>query len=598
MSYSYLFTFFLFQLISLSFQKKNLLQDSKLNDDDIIIIHTNDVHCAVNTDIGYDGLMLFKKEMQQKYSNVILVDAGDQIQGGTLGFLSNGIDIVKLMNKLDYKAVALGNHEFDYGLDKLKECNDVLDCKYLSANFIRRSTGTTLYDPFTIIKLENGKSIGFIGVTTPQALSKSYLHTLVDEDGNMIYDFLTEGEGQKLCEELQKYIDFLRNIKQVDYVILLAHLGNDGDAIEQYTSKGVLSNINGVDAIIDGHSHRVYNSPLPDKDKKEVIISQVGTKLTRIGVIKISPTKGVTSEIISEVPEPDSTLIDTAEQVTRNGKVRWVDSEMKKEIDEIIKSHEEELNKKIGYTDFDLLMNADRSGDSSKQISRSEESTVCDLVSDALRAIGKGEINLINAGSIRTDIYKGTITYNNVIEVLPFNAEIILKQIKGQDILDALEFGVMNLPGKSPRFLQVSGISFKVDMSIKSPVVIDQEEMFVRVDGARRVSDVKVGNNQLDPNREYLLSFDNYIGNGGDGFSMFSKYPEINSTTYTDNQALKKYIMEDLKGVIPDIYRYAQGRIQIKGKEKEKEDTTHSSMLKTNLINKIFMIISILLVLG
>ena len=232
-------------------------------------------------------------------------------------------------------------------------------------------------------------------------------------------------------------------------------------------------------------------------------------------------------------------------------------------INDIFNSHYDELNRKIGYTSFDLKINIDNSGDSSKQISRSEESTLCDLAADAIRHIGKGDICMINAGSVRTDLMKGDITFRHILDILPFSADIIIKEVSGQDILDALEFGMKDLPKKTSRFPQVSGISFKVNTSIKSTVVVDEEEMFVRVEGKRRVYDVFVGKEKIDINKKYRLSFDNYIGNGGDGFSMFYKYEELLSVLKTDYEALKIYIEDELKGIIPDYYKKTQGRIII-----------------------------------
>ena len=248
-----------------------------------------------------------------------------------------------------------------------------------------------------------------------------------------------------------------------------------------------------------------------------------------------------------------------------------INSETHEYLNNIMSLHSNELEEIIEYTDFDMLINSDDSGDSSKQISRLEETSLCDLVADAIRDIGKGEISMINAGSIRNDIHKGNITYNDVLEVLPFSADIIVKQVKGQDILDALEFGMKDLPGKTPRFPQVSGISFKVDTDIESPVEVDDSEMFVRVNGERRVFDVMVGDEELDVNKTYRMSFDNYIANGGDGFSMFSDYEEIESTSNTDNQALIVDIRDVLDGEIPEKYNTTGKRIIIGAKKDDSE---------------------------
>ena len=548
--------------------------------DDIIIIHTNDVHCAANENIGYDGLMLYKKELEKKYKNVITVDVGDHIQGGTLGILSKGLDIIDIMNEIKYDVVILGNHEFDYGLEQLDILSKKLSCGYISANYCYRKNKTSIYEPYKIIE-KGDKKIAFIGVTTPQTLSKSYLHNIVDENKTMVYDFLTEREGQELYETIQGYINEVRE-KGANYVIILAHLGNEGDASEKYTSNGLLAHINGVDAVLDGHSHRNYSVTSKDKDGKDVYVVQTGTKFNYLGAIKISTDGSITSKLLSEVPEPEDK--EGATKITRDNKERWIDVKMGKVIEEKIKSHSEQLNEVIGYTDFDLIINMDKSSDSSKQISRSEENTLCDLVADSIRDIGKGDICMINAGTIRTDLFKGNITYKNLLDVLPFSTDIVIKKVLGEDILDALEYGMRFLPEKSSIFPQVSGISFKVNTGIKSSVEVDELEMFVRVAGERRVSDVYVGEEKLDLKKNYTLSFDKYISDGGDGFSMFTKYEEISVTSKVDNEAFKIYIKDVLNGKIPDIYKHKQGRINIIKLEPEVEVEGNSSSALTIIL--------------
>ena len=529
--------------------------------DDIIILHTNDVHCGIMNKIGYDGLMLFKNELKKKYKYVLTVDVGDHIQGGTIGLISKGEDIITIMNEIGYDVAILGNHEFDYGVEQLDKCKSKLNCGYICANYCLAKDKKPIYDPYKIIEVGD-KKIAFIGVATPQTISKSFLHEILDEtnDNKIKYDFLTDNNGKELYNTIQNYITEAK-AKGANYVIILAHLGNEGDAQYEYTSDGFLAHIEGVDAMLDGHTHRVYNQTSKDKNGKDIPLCQTGTKLANIGVLKIAADGKITSELISKVPEPEDKA--NAMSVKRNDIDRWVDKDMYEFLSEIEALHEEELNKVIGKVDFDMMINADSSGDSKKQISRSEEVSLGDLVADAIRAAGKGEIGLINAGSIRADLFEGDITYGEVLNVLPFSTDIIVKEIPGKNILDALELGVMHLPGKSSIFLQVSGISFKVDDTFNSSVEVDSNGMFLGVKGKRRVYDVKVGNEALNETKKYRISFDNYIAGGGDGFTMFQEFEEIESTSKTDNQAFISYITDVLKGVIPEQYRNSSNRIII-----------------------------------
>ena len=297
--------------------------------------------------------------------------------------------------------------------------------------------------------------------------------------------------------------------------------------------------------------------------------------------------------MIKEVPEPEKK--EGAEKVIRNGKERWVDTEMKNFIINLAESHNKQLNEVIGHIDFDLIINTDPYGDYHKQISRSEESPLGNLITDAIRYNGETDISIMCAGSIRTDLMKGNITYKDILRILPFSSEIIVKEITGQDLLDALECGMRFLPGKSSKFLQVSGVSFSVNISINSTVEVDENEMFVRVKGERRVSNVKVGEEELVLNKTYTISFDNYIGEGGDGYSMFSKYETILDALVTDNQALKIYIIDKLKGNIHDYYKKTQGRIIINSPIDDNTDNSNDDKTKDNFLKKNILLITIII---
>ena len=197
--------FVLFQIICSppNEKAKRTLQTEKSND--IIILHTNDVHCGVQDIIGYDGLMLYKKQLQKKYNNVMLVDAGDHIQGGTIGQITNGEAIINIMNKLEYEVATIGDHEFHYGIEQLEKIEKLLDCGYISSNYCFKKNKTSIYPPTKIIE-KGGKKIGFIGVATPQTLSKTFLISILDENGENVYDFLTDNHSQELYDRIQQHI--------------------------------------------------------------------------------------------------------------------------------------------------------------------------------------------------------------------------------------------------------------------------------------------------------------------------------------------------------------------------------------------------------
>ena len=567
MSFNLPFYLILFITILSINSKRNLMEEEEKSDD-IIILHTNDVHCGIDQIIGYDGLMLFKKELETKYKHVILVDAGDHIQGGSIGLLSKGKDIIDIMNKINYTVATLGNHEFDYQLEILYNLSSLSNKEYICANFCYRVNKTSIFAPYRIIQVGE-KKIGFIGLVTLQTLTKTYLHSLVyPENNTLIYDVLNGEHGKELYERVQQHIDDLRDVEHVDYVIIISHFGYGGDSLKEYTSTGLLENLERVDAIIDGHTHLIYNETHKDKKSKDIYISQAGTKLSNVGKITITTEGNITSEMFDEIPLFEGYT--DYMKVTRNNKTRYVDPEMNEFLKSIINSHEKEFKEYVGKTDFDVL------GASSKEhVMRSGENNLCDLITDSMKYLGNSDLALLNAGSIRNDLLKGNITYSNIIDVLPFANRLVVLEIQGKDLLDILEFGVRTLPGISSRFSQVSGIHFKVDDSIKSPVIVNDMESFDRIEGERRIYDVFIGNESLDENKNYTISVNDYLASGGDGYSMLSKYKKRNDTSVEMSVVLKDYIKNVLNESIPERYNNTQGRI-IKEKKERKANNSNT----------------------
>lgn len=602
-----IFYFILFYLTIYSFQinlrNSKIFNISELNEeeksDDIIILHTNDVHCGITDNIGYDGLMLYKKELQRKYKYVLTVDAGDHIQGDIIGLLSKGIDIIKIMNKIGYDVSTIGNHEFDFGVEALNNCSKLLECGYINSNFCYRKNKDPVFDPYKIVTLGNIK-LGFIGVITPLTLTKTYLHSITDDDGKMLYDFLDGNNGQEMYDEVQKNINKLKNEEKVDYIIILDHLGDESETPTIYTSSELLSRISGINAMLDGHTHKVYNKTGKDKEGKNIILAQTGTKLSHIGVIKIKTNGEIISEMIDSVPEPIEK--EGAELITRNNKEIWVDTEMKNFLINIEKSHSDDLDEVIGVSDFSFIINTDPTKDHHKHTCRSEECTLGNLIADSMREIGNGDIAIKNSGSIRTDLQKGNITFKDILNILPYSSEIVVKEVLGKDILDALELGVRFLPEKSPKFPQVSGIKFHVNIYNSSSVQVDSHEMFINVTGNRRVSNVKVNGKKLNLEKKYKIVLDNFIADGGDGYSMFGKYEDYITTSNVDNEVLMKYIKNNLGKVIPKNYAQTEGRINIYSspsnieEDEERQKQKNNNESKVSLITFVSLGISILFI--
>ena len=520
---------------------------------DIAILHINDVHCGVDTTIGYDGFVLYREEMKQECNHVLTVDVGDHLQGGTLGAISEGEAIIEIMNEVGFDVVTLGNHEFDYGTDQLEKLGkEISSSTYINSNFCFNSNKSTIYEPYKIVEV-GSKKIGFIGVLTPLTFSKTYLVKVMDEEtGNPMYDF----RGEELEQLIQKYINELKE-KNVNYIILLTHLGM---GVEQYTSDGLLSKLEGVDAVFDGHTHSVYNVKAKDKTNAEIPIAQTGTKLESIGKLIIKTDGTIETEIIKEVPEPKN--INGAKSLNRSKSERWVDGNTNTFITDLISRYDNQLKIIVGYSEFDLIIKPEDSTDSHSIYCRVQECTVGDLVADAINNLAKGVFAIVNGGGIRNNMKKGDITRADVIEALPWFNNVVVKKLTGQNILDALEFGVRNYPQASGGFPQVSSeLSFDFDPEIESTVEVDKDGVFVKVNGERRVFNVKLNGEAINPENTYDVTLLEFTASGGDGYSMIGNVEVDREALLTDTDAVTDYIKENLKGKIPDKYKDVQGRI-------------------------------------
>ena len=518
-----------------------------------VILHTNDAHVAFQNNIGYDGLALYKKELEEKYDHVLLIDAGDAIQGAPIGSVSKGAEIIRMMNRLGYDLAVPGNHEFDYGLEALDDCAEALDCGYTCANFCVTG-GEPVFQPWRILEAGDLK-IGFVGAVTPDAYTKSTIKDILNEAGEPMYDFLADETGQRLCVGLQKAIDETRQAG-ADYVILVSHLGNNDSITEQFRTDAVVGKLRGLDLIIDGHSHETYNRTVTDGENRQVPIAQTGSNMKAIGQIKIYKDGRLEETLIDTVPEPANMPF---EKVVRRNVERCVDPEMKAFLDEIVASYAPVMNRKVGEVSYDMIV---RDADGF-DVSRVEENGLCDFVADAYRTVGGTRAALVNAGAVRNNLKAGTVTYNDILNILPYSNDVVTASVTGQMLLDALEFGVSKLPAVSGGFLQVSGITFRVNPELESSVVVDDKNQFVSVAGEYRVSDVMVGQEPLDQKAEYTLTGTSFLLNGGDGYTMFKEADVLTMTMLPDNEVVIKYLEEYLDGVIPEDYREAQGRILI-----------------------------------
>ena len=507
---------------------------------DIVILHTNDVHCGVDAHIGYAGLAAYKHEMDAEGNDVFLVDAGDEIQGGTIGMLTKGEAIIRLMNDVGYDLAVPGNHDFDFGVEQLLELTKMADFPYICCNFIDLKTGEPVFQPYTIERI-GGRRIAFVGAATPTSITESTPKFFCDDKGDFIYGFMQSEDGKEFYDSIQKAVDDARD-DGADYCILVAHLGiNATDS--PYTSTEVIENTTGIDAVIDGHSHSIVeDEKVKNKDGREVILTQAGYQLPAIGKLTIDKKGNMTSELIDEYDEEDEAITEAIE---------------KEEA-----AYADEIAEVVGTTDFDLKVKAD---DGSTWLVRNGETNMTDFVTDAYKYATGAEIAIANGGGVRADISAGEITFGDLLNVNPFSNQLVIKKVTGQELLDALEFSVSYVPDEFGGFLQVSGVTFDVDLDKDAKVKVDKDGMFAGFGSdERRVSNVKVNGKDLDKDKEYAVAGNGYIlNNRGNGYTMF-KGEEVPLDRYVEDiMALQEYL-ESMDGKMPDDYKDPDGQERIR----------------------------------
>ncbi len=520
--------------------------------DEIVILHTNDVHCGMEDGLTYAGVSAYAKEMEAQYGSdhVTLVDAGDAIQGGPIGTLTQGGSLIQLMNAVGYDIFVPGNHEFDFQIPRLMELTDQLDAQVLSSNFLRLSDGESVFSPYTILTYGDTK-VAYVGITTPESFTKSTPAYFQDENGTYLYSFCEGNNGQDLYNNVQSSVDAAL-AQGADYVIAVAHLGVD-EGSAPWRSTDVIAHTSGIDVMIDGHSHStVEGQEVANRDGEMVLLNQTGTKLSALGKIVLDPDAGT----ISASLVTDYSSRDEATQTV---------------VDSVNQEFEGLLNQVVANSSVSLPTVDPVSGE---RLIRNQETNLGDFCADAYRWALQADVGLINGGGIRADLPAGEITYGQIIDVHPYSNQATSVQVTGQQLLDALEMACRNLPEENGGFLQVSGMTYAVNLAIPSSVVTDDKGNFLSVNGSYRVQDVTVGGQPLDLEKAYVVASHDYmLLQSGDGMTMFQGAQVVKDRVMPDNEVLIQYIRDGLGGAVGDVYAdpYGQGRITLLAQDQAEE---------------------------
>lgn len=506
----------------------------------VTIVYTNDIHCQVEGDLGYRSVSLVREALSAAGERVLLVDSGDHIQGDLIGSLNQGESIINLMNAAGYDVACIGNHEFDYGIDRQKELADMANYPYVCCNLADKN-GELVYEPYQMFTFRNTK-VAFIGILTPETIQSSNPKNFQNTAGKVVYDLYGDETGDRLVNQVQKYVDEAR-ANGADYVIALAHLGVN-ESTSPFTSKELIPRLSGIDVVLDGHSHTVMErEELTDKDGKTVLLTQTGTKLQNIGILKLGEDGVITNQLVNNA-----------------------------DISEMITNATKELNvatrQVVARSEAALLIydpeEKDEEGNPVRLV-RCRETNLGDLCADSLKWAGQSDIGIINGGNIRVDLPAGDITIGGLAKVQPFANMISVVEMDGAAILDMLEYSVRNVPNESGGFLQVSGITFEVNPTVENAVTTDGEK--INISGERKIQNVMVGDEPLDPDKKYTVTGNDFILlSGGDGYTFLpSRSKVVRESFAIDIDCTIDYLQNGLNGTVGTEYAdpYGQGRIRM-----------------------------------
>lgn len=472
-------------------------------DFELNILHINDLHSRIEA-IGktdstcsdedaaknecFGGIARVKAAIDARRAelsgkNVLTLDAGDQFQGSLFYTTYKSAPIADFMNGIGFDAMAIGNHEFDDGPEELAKFIDALKFPMISGNTLAglNSPVADKFKPY-IVKDFAGEKVAIVSVLatdTDETSSPGDAVLFADEIG-YLKQAVTEIEGQG-----------------IDKIVLLSHVGYVKD-------QEIAAAVDGIDVIVGGHSHTLLSNtdekaagPYPTLVKnpsgKDVPIVQAYAYSKYLGDLTVVfDDAGVVKTATGEPKLLDASVTPDAAYVAKVAELGGPIEELKK--------------KEIGATAEGV--------EGSRDVCRAMECSMGNLVADAMvdRLSDQGiTIAIQNGGGLRASIDAGTVTMGEVLTVLPFQNTLASFQLKGSDIVAALENGVSQVEEGAGRFPQVSGLKYTADLnkpagSRISAVEVEEGDAFVAI----------------DPNKVYGVATNNYMRSGGDGYKVFA----------------------------------------------------------------------------
>ena len=507
----------------------------------LVILHTNDMHGymqASDTCLGIGAVAQLKKDYQQQGYDVLLMDAGDYLQGSSFANFTQGESVVEVMNAAGYDVAALGNHEFDYGSDVLEKRISEMNFPAVAANITVDATGEPFIQQNAVFTLSDGTKVGVFGLDTPSTSTTSAPKNTAG---------LTFAQGEELYAAAQAQIDELKG-QDCSIIVCVGHLGEEA-ANEGNNAENVVANTSGLTVMIDGHDHLVENQTVKDKEGNDVLIAETGYYLKNIGVLTYE--NGKFTDSLVEV-----------------GTYTGSDPELEKMVAEETAEIEATMQEVVAVTDFELYGEAAPGN-------RTQETTMGDLASDAMywqvtQAAGSApDAVVLNGGAIRASIKAGEIKLLDIHNVFPFNNQLCTVEVTGAQLLEALEAATQSSPDPMGAFPQVYGIKYTLDTTVpyEKGELYPGTTYYAPAAPGSRITIHEVAGKEFDPEATYTIATNEFVATGGDTYYCFA---EAGATTmvyvgYLDYEALLNFMKTELEGTIPEIYEEVQGRITVVG---------------------------------
>ncbi|MCQ2311379.1 MAG: bifunctional metallophosphatase/5'-nucleotidase [Paludibacteraceae bacterium] len=509
-----------------------LITGCQAPDGDIYILYDNDVHCSVE---GYEQMAALRADYLKQSIYVNVVSCGDFVQGNKVGSISKGKYPVAIMNAVPYDYVTLGNHEFDYGVTQLKKLTWWLRAKTLCCNFSSIKTGKFIYPSYDI-RSYGTVNVGFVGVATPTTINNSLPINFQNDQGEVLYDF----HKSEVVDLVQQAVNAARE-EGADYVIVLSHLGDDTKGIN---SIQLIEQTEGIDVVLDGHSHHVLDYKVANLHGDSVLLASTGNNFRYAGCLKITQQH----QFINQ-------LIDLSSY-------RGVHKRLHSRIASIL----ERVNKKTcQYIGFSQVTLTDSDNEGNRMV-RKGETNLGDFTSDAMRFVSQSDIGISNGGGLRGSLIKGNITYGDLLQVLPFNNTLYKVEMTGQQFIDVLEAGVSEYPTEYGDFMHVSGVRYTFDSSIPSPVFMNEDGLCDSIGAPRRIVSVEVEKDgvwrPIEVDSVYTIGGSDYNLVFGGLSGMFLDAKQVEVEHIVDVDVLIKYIESMGDTIRAATYADSQQRIR------------------------------------